>query len=122
MVDLAVRSWPDRPLAAFELLRGGQPVIAGEPFTVNGRRRDGATLDLWIAYANRALAMTGEATFGSLRAAGRQRGEERGLPSDRGPLPPSQTPFRPASLERRPALVRQGNDSWNAPRPARAPV
>jgi hypothetical protein len=38
-------------------------VIDGEPFTVNGRPRDGATLDLWIADAQRALAMTGVATF-----------------------------------------------------------
>ena len=35
----------------------------GEPFTVNGRPRDGATLDLWIADAHGALAMTGIAGF-----------------------------------------------------------
>jgi 3-methylfumaryl-CoA hydratase len=62
MVDLAVQSWPKRPLATFEF-RGRQPVIAGEPFSVNGRLRDGATLDLWIADAGCTLAMTGVATF-----------------------------------------------------------
>jgi 3-methylfumaryl-CoA hydratase len=64
MVDLAVRSWPDRPLVAFEF-RGRRPVIGSESFTVNGRPRDGATLDLWIADAERTLAMTGMASFGS---------------------------------------------------------
>jgi 3-methylfumaryl-CoA hydratase len=63
LVDLAVRSWPDRPIATFEF-RGVRPVIDGEPFTVNGRFRDGATLDLWIAEAQGALAMTGVAGFG----------------------------------------------------------
>jgi 3-methylfumaryl-CoA hydratase len=63
MVDLAVRSWPERPLATFEF-RGRRPVIDGEPFTVNGRPRDGATIDLWIADAQGALAMSGAAGFG----------------------------------------------------------
>jgi 3-methylfumaryl-CoA hydratase len=62
MVDLAVRSWPQRPLASFEF-RGVRAVIDGEPFTVNGRPRDGATLDLWIADAQGAVAMTGAAGF-----------------------------------------------------------
>jgi 3-methylfumaryl-CoA hydratase len=62
MVDLAVRSWPERPIAAFEF-RGQRPVIDGEPFTVNGRPKDGATIDLWIADAKGALAMTGTAGF-----------------------------------------------------------
>jgi 3-methylfumaryl-CoA hydratase len=62
MVDLAVRSWPDRPIASFEF-RGRRPVIEGEAFTVNGRPRDRATIDLWIADATRALAMTGAAAF-----------------------------------------------------------
>ena len=62
MVDLAARAWPDRPIATFEF-RGRRPVIAGEPFTVNGSRRDAATLDLWIADAAGALAMTGAASF-----------------------------------------------------------
>ena len=62
MVDLAVRSWPGRSLATFDF-RGVRPVIVGEPFTVNGRPRDGATLDLWIADAPGALAMTGAAGF-----------------------------------------------------------
>jgi 3-methylfumaryl-CoA hydratase len=62
MVDLAVRSWPERPLVAFEF-RGVRPVIDGEPFTVAGRPRDGATIDLWIADAQSALAMTGAAAF-----------------------------------------------------------
>jgi 3-methylfumaryl-CoA hydratase len=62
MVDLAVRSWPDRPIASFEF-RGRRPVIDGEPFTVNGRPRDGGTIDLWITDATRALAMTGAASF-----------------------------------------------------------
>jgi 3-methylfumaryl-CoA hydratase len=62
MVDLAVRSWPQRPLDSFEF-RGVRPVIDGEPFTVNGRPRDGATLDLWIADAQGAVAMTGAAGF-----------------------------------------------------------
>jgi hypothetical protein len=38
-------------------------VIDGEPFTVSGRPRDSATIDLWIADATRALAMTGAASF-----------------------------------------------------------
>jgi 3-methylfumaryl-CoA hydratase len=63
MVDLAVRSWPERPIASFEF-RGRRPVIDGEPFTVSGRPRDGATIDLWIADAEGALAMTGSAAFG----------------------------------------------------------
>jgi 3-methylfumaryl-CoA hydratase len=63
MVDLAVRSWRERPIATFEF-RGRQPVIAGEPFTVNGTPRDSATLDLWIAHAGGALAMKGIAGFG----------------------------------------------------------
>jgi 3-methylfumaryl-CoA hydratase len=62
MVDLAVRSWPDRAIATFEF-RGRRPVIEGEPFTVNGRPGDGATIDLWIADAKGALAMTGAAGF-----------------------------------------------------------
>jgi 3-methylfumaryl-CoA hydratase len=62
MVDLAVRARPDRPLATFEF-RGRRPVIDGEPFTVNGRPGDGATIDLWIADATGALAMTGAAGF-----------------------------------------------------------
>jgi 3-methylfumaryl-CoA hydratase len=63
MVDLAVRSWPDRPIATFEF-RGRRPVIAAEPFTVNGRPQDGAIIDLWVADAKGALAMTGAASFG----------------------------------------------------------
>jgi 3-methylfumaryl-CoA hydratase len=62
MVDLAVRSWPDRAIASFEF-RGRRPVIEGEPFTVNGRPRDSATIDLWIADTTGALAMTGAAGF-----------------------------------------------------------
>jgi 3-methylfumaryl-CoA hydratase len=64
MVDLAVRARPERPLAAFEF-RGRRPVIASEPFTVAGRPRDDATLDLWIADAGHALAMTATASFGT---------------------------------------------------------
>ena len=62
MVDLAVRSWPERSLATFEF-QGARPVIDGESFTVNGRPRDVATLDLWIADTTGALAMTGAAGF-----------------------------------------------------------
>jgi 3-methylfumaryl-CoA hydratase len=62
MVDLAVRSRPERPLATFEF-RGRRPVIDTESFTVNARPRDGATTDLWIADATGALAMTGAAGF-----------------------------------------------------------
>jgi 3-methylfumaryl-CoA hydratase len=62
LVDLAVRSWPDRPIAAFEF-RGRRPVIDGEPFSVNATPRDAATIDLWIADATGALAMTGAAGF-----------------------------------------------------------
>jgi 3-methylfumaryl-CoA hydratase len=62
MVELAVRSRPDRAIDSFEF-RGRRPVIDGEPFTVNGRPRDGATIDLWIADATGALAMTGAASF-----------------------------------------------------------
>ena len=62
MVDLAVRSWPDRPIASFEF-RGRRPVLDGEPCTVNGRPRDDAAIDLWIADAQGALAMTGAAGF-----------------------------------------------------------
>jgi 3-methylfumaryl-CoA hydratase len=63
MVDLAVSSWPDRPLAAFEF-RGRCPVIDSEPFTVHAKPRQAATLDLWIADAQGTLAMTGAASFG----------------------------------------------------------
>jgi 3-methylfumaryl-CoA hydratase len=47
MVELAVRSRPDRAIDSFEF-RGRRPVIDGEPFTVNGRPRDGATIDLGL--------------------------------------------------------------------------
>jgi hydroxyacyl-ACP dehydratase HTD2-like protein with hotdog domain len=63
MVDLAVRSRPDRPIAAFEF-RGWRPVLDTAPFTVNAKPRDTTTIDLWIAYADHALAMTGVASFG----------------------------------------------------------
>lgn len=62
MVALAVRSRPARSIADFEF-RGRRPVLDGERFTVNGRPRDGATVDLWIADASGALAMTGAASF-----------------------------------------------------------
>lgn len=62
MLDLAARAWPDRPIAAFEF-RGRRPVIDGEPFTVAGRPRDGATVELWIANAAGELAMSGAAGF-----------------------------------------------------------
>jgi 3-methylfumaryl-CoA hydratase len=60
MVDLAVRHSPERPIATFEF-RGWRPVIAGAPFTVSGRPKDGTTVDLWVADATGALAMTGAA-------------------------------------------------------------
>jgi 3-methylfumaryl-CoA hydratase len=62
MVELAASAWPDRRLAGFEF-RGRRPVIDTEPFTVNGRPRDVATIELWIANAAGALAMTGSASF-----------------------------------------------------------
>ncbi len=63
MIDLAASAWPDRRLAEFQF-RGRRPVIDTEPFTVNGRPRDTATIELWIANAAGALAMTGSASFG----------------------------------------------------------
>ncbi len=62
MVDLAASAWPDRRLTGFEF-RGRRPVIDTEPFTVNGRPRDTATIELWIANGAGALAMTGSASF-----------------------------------------------------------
>ncbi|MGH6914122.1 MAG: FAS1-like dehydratase domain-containing protein, partial [Geminicoccales bacterium] len=36
LVDLAERAWPERQIARFEF-RGRSPMVAGQPFTVNGR-------------------------------------------------------------------------------------
>jgi 3-methylfumaryl-CoA hydratase len=62
MVDLAASAWPARRLTGFEF-RGRRPVIDTEPFSVNGRPRDTATIELWIANRAGALAMTGNASF-----------------------------------------------------------
>ena len=71
MVDLAVRSWPERSLARFAF-RGLRPVLDAQPFTVCARPGSGprpaasddqATLDLWVADTEGLMAMTGSAGF-----------------------------------------------------------
>jgi 3-methylfumaryl-CoA hydratase len=62
MVDLAVRSWPERSIAEFEF-RGHRPVIDTDPFTVCGTGRDDQAIDLWVADHQGVLAMKGMAVF-----------------------------------------------------------
>jgi 3-methylfumaryl-CoA hydratase len=62
MVDLAVCSRPDRPIAEFEF-RGHRPVIDTDAFTVCGAARGDNVLDLWVADHHGVLAMKGRAGF-----------------------------------------------------------
>jgi 3-methylfumaryl-CoA hydratase len=62
MLDLAVRSSPDRPVAGFEF-RGHRPIIDGEPFTVCASPRDDGGRDLWVTDREGLLAMKGSAQF-----------------------------------------------------------
>lgn len=61
MVDLAVRSAPNRQLTHFEF-RGHRPVIDINPFTICAVARDGARA-LWVADGDGLLAMKGSAEF-----------------------------------------------------------
>jgi 3-methylfumaryl-CoA hydratase len=62
MVDLAVRSWPDRTIANFEF-RGHRPVIDTDPFSVCCLQQNNSSVDLWISDAEGMLAMQGKADF-----------------------------------------------------------
>ncbi len=62
MLDLAVRSSPDRPVTGFEF-RGHRPIMDAEPFTVCASPRDDGGRDLWVADHEGLLAMKGRAEF-----------------------------------------------------------